>query len=108
MQIRVSINPYYEKNLERSYPKLGRALRQQDPGLVNRGPSLYELTGQLDLLLYRHDGTSLRDALVRHKDKLKDIYALIEENLADRNLARVDQLLYGIEDIFDEIEAELD
>ena len=108
MQIRISINPYYGKNLERSYPKLGRALKQQNPDLVNRGPSFYELAGQLDLLLYRYDGTLLRDVLARHKDKLKDVYARIEENMADRNLAKVDQLLYSIEDIFDEIEAELD
>ncbi|MBU2621037.1 MAG: hypothetical protein KKD92_01785 [Proteobacteria bacterium] len=33
---------------------------------------------------------------------------IIQENIADWNLAQADKLLYGIEDTFDEIESELD
>ena len=108
MQLKVIVTPYYETDLEGSYPKLGRYLRHQDAGLVGRDPSLYELAGLLDQLLYRFDGTKLREILLLHKDKLREAHKNIQENIADRNLARVDKLLYRIEDIFDEIESQLD
>jgi len=108
MQLTVTIRPYYEKDLEGTYPKLARHLSYLDSTLVNRNPSLYELVGQLDTLLYRFDGTSLREVLLQHGDKLRDIYKNVQENIADRDLAQADKLLYYIEDIFNEIESELD
>ena len=108
MQITVTIRPYYEKSLEDTYPKLARILGHQDASLVSRSPSLYELAGQLDQLLYRYDGTRLREVLLLHKDKLKDAYKSIQENIADWKLAQADKLLYTIEDIFDAMESELD
>jgi len=108
MQLTVSVRPYYEKNLEGTYPKIGRYLRHQDSSLANLNPSLYELAGLLDQLLYRFDGTLLREALLRHQDKLREIHKSIQDNMADWNLSQVDKLLYSIEDIFDEIESELD
>jgi hypothetical protein len=46
--------------------------------------------------------------LLRHADKLRSHYKSIQENIADWKLAQADKLLYGIEDIFDEIESELE
>lgn len=105
MQITVTVLPYYPKYLEDTYPKLARYLKTSD--LAERNPSLYGIAGQLDKLLYTFDGTPLREVLLRHREKLRDLYKNIEENLADRNLARADQLLYKIEDVFDQIESEL-
>lgn len=99
---------YYQKDLEGAYPKPARALGYLDSSLANRNPSLYELVGQLDQLLYRHDGTQLREVLLRHSEKLRNQYKIIQENIADWNLAQSDKLLYSIEDTFDEIESELD
>ena len=107
MQLTVTVRPYYEKDLESTYPKLARNLRNLDPGLENRNPSLYELAGQLDQLLYRFDGTRFREILLRHGDKLRNMHKIIQENIADWNLAQADKLLYSIEDTFDEIESEL-
>lgn len=107
MQLTVTVRPYYEKDLEGTYPKLARYLKHLDSNLVNRNPSLYELVGQLDQLLYRFDGTLLREVLLRHGDKLRDVYKTIQENIADWNLTQADKLLYTIEDTFDEIESEL-
>ena len=108
MQITVTVRPYYQKDLKGTYPKLARNLGAQDSSLVDRNPSLYELVGQLDQLLYHHDGTPLSEVLHRHKDKLRSQYKTIQENIADWKLAEADKLLYVIEDTFDLIESELE
>ena len=108
MQITVSIRPFYKKSFEKTYPRLARHLSFQDPDLVEKSPSLYELAGQIDRLLYRHDGTPLRQVLLDHKHQLTRTFHAIEEHIADRNLAEADKLLYTLEDIFDDIEYHLD
>jgi hypothetical protein len=108
MQLTVTVRPYYEKNLEETYPKLGRYLKFFNPDLVERSSSLYGIAGQLDKLLYIFDGTPFRDVLLRHRENLRTLHKSIEENIADWNLAQADRLLYKIEDAFDKIESELD
>ncbi len=46
--------------------------------------------------------------LLDHKHQLTQTFHAIEEHIADRNLAKVDKLLYTLEDIFDDIEFHLD
>lgn len=108
MQLTVGVRPYYEKDLEETYPKLARYLRHQDATLVKKNPSLYELAGQLDLLLYRFDGSPLREVILKHAEGLRQAHKQVQENIADWNLARADKFLYSLEDTFDEIESELD
>jgi hypothetical protein len=108
MQLSVSVRPYYQGDLEGTYPKLARYLRYLDSSLANRNPSLYDLVGQLDQFLYRLEGTQLRELLLRHGEKLRSLYKAVQENIADWSLAQADQLLYSIEDTFNEIESELD
>ena len=108
MHLTVTVVPYYEKNLEQTYPKLARHLKYLDPDLVERNPSLYGIAGQLDKLLYVFDGTPFRDVLLRQRENLRNLHKSIEENIADWNLAQADRLLYKIEDAFDKIESELD
>ncbi len=108
MQITVTVQPFYDNDFEGTYPKLGRALRHVDADFTNQNPSLYELTGQIDKLLYRTDGTSIREPLIRHKENLKNIYNTIQDHISKWNLSKADKLLYRIEDIFEEIESELD
>lgn len=108
MQLTVSVRSFYEGEMAGAYPKLVRYLRQADEGLLNKNPSLYELAGQLDTLLYHSDGTSLRQVLLRHGDKIKHTRKMVEQKIADRQLAQADKLLYTLEDIFDEIESDLD
>jgi hypothetical protein len=75
---------------------------------VDNNPSLYELAGKIDMLLYQYDGTALRQVLLDHKHQLTKTFHAIEEHIADRRLAEVDKLLYTLEDIFDDIEYHLD
>ena len=107
MQLTVTVNPFYQNTLADNYPSLARNLETLDPDLAERNPSLYELAGQIDKLLYRFDGTPVREVLLRHKDNLRNLHKRIEENIADWNLAQVDRFLYELEDIFDKIESEL-
>ena len=107
MQITVMIKPFYDRNFETAFPRLAGALSTLDPGTVQPEPSLYQLAGQIDQLLYRLDGTRLREVLFPHKNELKKICAGVEEEIAGRNLSAADKWLYQLEDIFEEIEAAL-
>lgn len=108
LHLTVTVLPYYQTDLEGTYPNLARRLRTLARDLVERNPSVYEIAGQLDKLLYTFDATPLREVLLRHRENLRNLHKSIEENLADWNLAQADQLLYKIEDIFDQIESELE
>ena len=108
MQLTVTVRPYYQRDLEGTYPNVARHLRYLDSELTKQNPSLYELVGQLDQLLYRFEGTQLREVLLGHREKLQDLHKSVEENIADWNLAQADRLLYSIEDTFNEIESKLD
>jgi hypothetical protein len=108
MRLTVTVLPYYQKDLEGTYPNLARHLRTLDSDLVAQNPSLYAIVGKLDKLLYTFDGTPLRDVLLRHRENLRNLHKSIEENIADWNLAQADQFLYKIEDAFDKIESELE
>lgn len=108
MQLTVTVRAYYQSSLERTYGKLSRHLKYLEPNLVKENPSLYELVGQLDHLLLRFEGAPLREVLLRRRDRLLQIHKSVQEGMANWNLAQVDRLLYEIEDLFDEIESELD
>ncbi len=108
MQLTVTVRPHYQKGFEETYPKLAEHLGRLDPDLVKRNPSLFELAGQLDHLLYRFEGTRLREVLLRHRDLLLKTHNSIRESMADWNLSRADRLLYVLEDAFNEMESDLD
>ncbi len=108
MQLTVTVKPYYQRDLEGTYPRFERHLRHLDPELAKRSPSLHELAGQLDQVLSRVEDTRLKQVFTRHRDKLRELNKKITEFIADWKLAEADRLLYGIEDVFDEMEAELD
>jgi hypothetical protein len=107
MQMKITVSPYYQKELADVYPKLARHLGYLDPELALRNPTLYELAGNLDKLLLKYDGTPLREVLLQHRDKLLELYKSIEKAIADWNLAQADKSLYKLEDVFDDIEAQL-
>jgi hypothetical protein len=108
MHLKVTVVPYYPGDLEGTYPNLARVLKAWDRGLVEQNPSIYALAGQLDKLLYAFDGTPVREVLLRHRENLRNLHKGIEENIADWNLAQADKLLYQLEDLFDQIESELE
>ena len=108
MQITVTVSPYYHQELGDAYPKLARHLGYLDREMVQQNPSLYQLAGRLDELLLKYDGTPLREVLLRQRDSLRQLHKNIEKEIADWNLAQADKLLYKLEDVFDDLEAQLD
>lgn len=108
MQLKVSINPYYKEGLGKAYPEIARRFGYLDEAWLEENPSFFKIAGKLDKLLYQLEGDPpFREILLRHRSSLHRLYEEIEEQIADWHLAKVDQLLYKMEDIFDEIELEL-
>ncbi|MBW1896849.1 MAG: hypothetical protein JRI47_07300 [Deltaproteobacteria bacterium] len=108
MQMRVRIDPFYKKGFEGAYPRISRGLAYMDEDWSKKERSLFEIAGQLDQLLYQLEADPpVREIVLKHKSALHGLYESIEEKIADWHLAEADQLLYKMEDIFDEIEREL-
>lgn len=108
MQLTVTVTPYYRSDLEAVYPRLARHLRHLDPDLAKRNPSLHDLVGQFDQVLARFGETQLKQVYARHRDQLRELHKKTRDLIADWKLAEADRLLYATEDLFDEMEAELD
>jgi hypothetical protein len=77
MQLTVTVNSYYQKNLADNYPNLARNLKVLDRELVDRNPLPYAIAGQCDSLLYKVDGTPVRDVLLRHRENLRNLHKSI-------------------------------
>jgi hypothetical protein len=109
MQLTVRVRPYYKKGLNADYPKIAQGLSYIHEAWVEEGPSLFDIVGRLDKLLYELEGNPpFRKILLKHKDELRKLHKEVEEHIADWDLAKADQALHKIEDIFDEVEWKLD
>ena len=107
MQLTVRVRAYYPDDFKTAYPKIAGHLSHVDESLVEQDPSLFELVGRLDKLLYALDGNpDFKTILLKHKDDLVGYHGQIERHIADRQLAEADKLLYKLEDCFAEIEWE--
>lgn len=108
MQLTVRVRPYYEKGLKTDYPKIAKGLNSIRETWVDKGISLFEIVGKLDKLLYELEGNpSFREILLKYRDRLRRLHKEIETHIANWELKEADQALYQIEDIFDQIEWEL-
>ena len=109
MQLTVRIRPYYKKDMKSDYPKISQGLGYVDEAWVDEGPSFFDIVGRLDKLLYALEGNApFRKVLLKHKDELHNLHKEVEEHIADWDLAKADKMLYQIEDVFDQIEWELE
>jgi len=94
--------------MKSDYPKISLSLSYIHEPWLEEGPSLFDLVGRLDKLLYELEGNPpFRKILLKHKDELRRLHKEVEEHIADWELAKADKTLYQIEDIFDQIEWEL-
>jgi hypothetical protein len=108
MQLTIRILPYYRKGLKDVYPAIARRFGYLHEPWLEENPSLFQIVGRLDKLLYQLEGdTPFRELLLQHRSALHKRYQEIEEHIADWQLSKADRLLYEMEDIFDEIEREL-
>jgi hypothetical protein len=108
MQLTVRVRPCYNKDMKSDYPKISRDLSYVHETWVEGWPSLFDIVGRLDKLLYELEGNPpFRKILLKHKDGLRKLHKEVEEHIADWDLAKADKALYQMEDIFDQIEWEL-
>lgn len=109
MQLNVSIRPYYKAGLKEAYPLFAQNLNYIKKPLFAENPSLFDIIKKYDQLLYASEGNApFREILLKFKDKFGQLHEEVEKHIANWNLAQADQLLYKIEDIFEDIEWELD
>jgi hypothetical protein len=107
MQLVVEVKAHYPHSLAESYPNLARHLQAITPGFLGPEPSLLEICARLDELQGRLAGTALGQLIEAKASELRLAQRRVEELAADWKLEQADQLLYQIEDRFDELEAEL-
>ena len=108
MQMRIRILPYYNRGFKETFPKIAHSLRHVKLVSQEENPSLFSLVGHFDTVLHTLEADApVRRVFMVHREKLKTLYEEVEEQIADWQLAKADQALYKIEDIFDDIEKEL-
>ncbi len=56
MQLTVHIHPHYKKSLKEVYPEISHNLSYLNETLVEKGPSLFDIVGRIDKLLYDLEG----------------------------------------------------
>jgi hypothetical protein len=72
--LKVTVSPYYQNDLQDTYPNLAHRLKTLALDLVARNSSLYEIARQLDKLRYTFDGTLLRKVILRQRGDLRKLY----------------------------------
>jgi hypothetical protein len=108
MQLTVDVRPFYTKGFKSAYPKLAGALMHAKSINEYDDPALYDLVAKWDNLLYDLDGNpNVKQILLKHKGRLKALYTEIEGHIADRKLSEADNVLYKLEDVFEDIEYDL-
>jgi hypothetical protein len=108
MQMRTRILPYYQGGFHKVYPKIAYSLRHMNQDFTENAPSLFELIGKWGKILHElEDNESVRNVFLKHRQSLSDLYETVEQQIGDWQLAKADQALYKIEDVFDDIEREL-
>lgn len=108
MQIRIQIEPVYHPELRAHFPKLARALEELGVPSDRRQTTLYHLIRELERALYRQVRPALRGVIERHRPRLLSLQEAVEERLAAWQREGLDELLYQIEDVFADLERDLD
>lgn len=108
MQIRIEIEPVYHPDLRAHFPKLAKTL----DGLgISTDPSrttLYHLIREMERALYGEIRPALRRAIEHYRTRLLSLQEAVDERLATWKREGLDELLYQIEDVFADLEKDLD
>lgn len=107
MQIRLHLEPIYRSNLQAHFPRLAGALEELGVAADERRMTLYHLIQELERALYWEIHPALKGVLERHMPTLKMLQKEVEEKLAGWKLEGLDELLYRIEDAFQDLEEDL-
>ena len=109
MQIDIRVVPFYEKPFAERFPKLSELLRR----MSNKDPqtkeiSFYSLVDHMVSMSRDPDVTSdVKESIGPFIQDMLSLKKLARERLLARDLNELDQLLYKIEDRFEELESSL-
>ena len=106
MQIDIRVIPFYEKSFEGRFPRISDLLKKNSyKNLFQRELSLYELVEYI-VSLSRNPETppGTREKVEPFVPKLLELKDRAREHLLGRRLNELDQVLYKIEDQFEDLE----
>lgn len=106
MQIDIRLIPFYEKPFVELFPGTAGMLHQVGrPELAERDISLYDLIDDVaDIHEDPNVVENIRSRLGVHVERLVSLKARAREHLLARRLNELDQVLYLIEDAFEDLE----
>ncbi len=108
MQIRVRIEAYYQKDLDRDFPRLARLARRVEPELDPAATPLIDLAPLLVDLSQRPDlEPAAARALSAHGQAVVDLARQARDAIGSWQLGQADKLLGDLEDACADLEAEL-
>ena len=109
MQIDIRLLPFYEKGFKGHFPKLAKAM--ENSGHFDSGdpePSLYNVVDVLRRMnLDPQVPSPVKQRLMPSLEKLVSLKDVAREALLARKLNDLDQLLYKVEDEFEDLEKTL-
>ncbi|EFK07807.1 conserved hypothetical protein [delta proteobacterium NaphS2] len=109
MQIDIHVTPFFETPFEKRFPHLVELFRRLSFGeALKKDPSFYDLIDTL-ATLFEHPDTppELKDVMGPYVTQLKKLKEQAREHLLARRLDELDQMLYKIEDQFEDLEGAL-
>jgi len=109
MQIDIRLAPFYATPFERRFPHLAKLLRQMSyGGVVEKEMSLYEMTDILDSIARNpYAPSDIRNGLSPYVERIMAIKDTARGHLLARRLNDLDQELYRMEDVFEDLERAL-
>jgi hypothetical protein len=109
MQIDIRVIPFYEKRFEKRFPNIAEMLRQVSyKEVVEREISFYEMADSLENIADSpHTPSDIRDKIGPYAEKIMGLKETAREHLLARRLNELDQVLYRMEDAFEDLEQAL-
>ncbi|MBT3258657.1 MAG: hypothetical protein HN366_19675 [Deltaproteobacteria bacterium] len=109
MQIDIRVMPFFEVPFEKRFPHLVELFRRLSYGdVLKKEPSFYELIDTMATISQHPDTPSeLKDLISPYVDNLKNLKGEAQDHLLARRLDELDQMLYRIEDQFEDLEGAL-
>lgn len=109
MQIDIRIVPFYEKPFVERFPNLSELLkRMSSKDLQTTDISFYALVDHIVSMSHDPDVPSdIKESIGPFVQEMSGVKKMARERLLARDLNELDQLLYKIEDQFEELESSL-
>lgn len=109
MQIDIRLIPFYERRFKNQFPNIAHLLTQMSYAeLVEKEASLYEMADVLETIAENPDTPSdIRDAVSPYAERIMGLKEVARDHLLARRLNDLDQELYRMEDLFEDLERAL-